>query len=254
MLLPAFLTVFYAIDCILIVVTDFRMAYRSDDPKYAAIYVWLWIAVLGLAIVNTAYVTLFIVGRLWRVGSATNKVASPQEVKKNHYQGAINAIVQSGAIHSAALVVYVVALGSGSITFQMAVRSMCSDANSIASTLLFLQLDLFQEQAKPAGAHEQPLTTGATVEFTPQRRTSSGEEECPQVAAPAPRLRRTSMPTYLHRDSGKDAMYQLAPSPLPVTLVQRKVGNQSLFDDRAGASRPDDESFHEKKELAATTT
>ncbi|KAG9009884.1 hypothetical protein FRB94_011330 [Tulasnella sp. JGI-2019a] len=250
-LLPVFMMVLYTIDCTLIVIADFYMVHQPNDPKFGAIYAWLWMVTLGIAILNTVYVTCFIVGRLWCVGSATNKFASPQDVKKNHYQGAINALIQSGATHSTAMIVYVIALSSKSIVFQAAVRNVASDANSIASTLLFLQLELFQQEAQHAGAARQALTTGATINFAPQRRTILEETEW--SSAPATRLRRTSMPAYLRRDSAMDVTYLSTSSPLLITLNQHKAENLSLSDSSGATSSLDDGSLHEQKESMTTT-
>ncbi|KAG9034676.1 hypothetical protein FRB95_012861 [Tulasnella sp. JGI-2019a] len=244
-LLPVFLMVLYTIDCTLIVITNFCLMHRPNDPKFETIYARLWMVSLGIAILNTVYVTSFIISRLWRVGNATNKFASPQDAKKNHYQGVINALVQSGATHSTAIILYIVALSSKSIVFQVAVQNVTSDANSIASTLLFLQLELFQQEAQRTGAAGQALTTGATIKFATPRRTETGWS-----SAPATRLRRTSMPTYLNRDSTEDVTHLPTPSPL---LNQHKAEYLSLSDRSGATSRLDDGDLREKKESIETT-
>ncbi|KAG9008755.1 hypothetical protein FRB94_012979 [Tulasnella sp. JGI-2019a] len=137
-LIPAFLLALNTIGCTLIVVTDFHLAYRPKDKRYGTAYVGLWMAVLGIVIVHTSYITLFIVGRLWSVGSAANRFVSPQEVKKNRYQEAINALIQSGAIYLVAMLLCICALASERVIFIAAVRGVAADANSISSILLFL--------------------------------------------------------------------------------------------------------------------
>ncbi|KAG8994034.1 hypothetical protein FRB93_001704 [Tulasnella sp. JGI-2019a] len=203
-------------------------------------------AVLGIVIVHTSYITLFIVGRLWSVGSAANRFVSPQEVKKNRYQEAINALIQSGAIYLVTMLLCICALASERVIFIAAVRGVAADANSISSILLFLQLDLFQERTQHAHVHEPPLTTGATVEFANQETTSMGERGWSRVSAA--RLRRTSMPAYLHHDIDEGVTYLPTSAPILVTLAQRKAGGQSLSDSSAATSRLDDGSLPDKKE------
>ncbi|KAG9009887.1 hypothetical protein FRB94_011333 [Tulasnella sp. JGI-2019a] len=243
-LFPVSLMVLYTINCTSIVTIDLYLTHRPNDLKFEKIYGWLRVVWLGIASLNTVYVTSFIIGRLWCVGNATQKFAPPQDAKKNRYQGAINALVQSGATHLTAIIVYIVALSSKSIVFQAAVQNVTMDANSIASTLLILQLELFQQGAQRSNAEGQALATGATIKFATPRRTETGWS-----TAPATRLR-TSMPTYLNRDSAEDATHPPTPSPL---LNQLEAKNLSLSNRSGVTSRLDDGYLREKKESMEAT-
>ncbi|KAG8992905.1 hypothetical protein FRB94_011197 [Tulasnella sp. JGI-2019a] len=244
-LLPAFLLVSNFIVYTIVVVTDFLTAHRPKDPRYNAINKATLLWGLSIIIVHTTYITLFIIGRLWWVGRAANrnKIMSPEEVKRNRYYGAINALAQSGAIYLVAMLLAIISMTSTNFIFKAVIRNVDALASSIATTLLFLQLNLFQGEVRHGDA---PPMTSPTFKFATRQGTSlSGEIESSPTSEI--RRRRASMPTYPHRDSGRDV------TCLPLAaLPQPGAENQSQTNGRAGTSCLDVEQLHKDRESTAT--
>ncbi|KAG9000361.1 hypothetical protein FRB93_012755 [Tulasnella sp. JGI-2019a] len=203
-LLPAFLLVSNFIVYMIVVFTDFLMAHRPKDPKYHAINAAALLWGLSIVIAHTTYITLFIIGRLWWVGRAANRnrIVSLEEVKRNRYYGAINALAQSGAIYLTAMLLAIISMTSTDVTFKNVIRNVSALANSIATTLLFLQLNLFQEEARRGGVSP---ATSPTFKFATQGTSPSGAGGSSSTSEI--RRRRASMPTYSHRDSGGGVTY-----------------------------------------------
>ncbi|KAG8841142.1 hypothetical protein FRB96_008145, partial [Tulasnella sp. 330] len=108
-LLPAFLFICGGVCAIVIFTTGFLVA---DNRQYATINTLGFYVFLGLAIVNTVYVTTLVAGRLWWVGRKADLAASPEQVRNNRYQSAITALVQSGAMYTISNVLSVISGGT----------------------------------------------------------------------------------------------------------------------------------------------
>ncbi|KAG9036954.1 hypothetical protein FRB95_007517 [Tulasnella sp. JGI-2019a] len=175
------------------------MARWPTDPRLLAINFPLFIAVQSVVIAYTCYITIFIAGQLWWVGRAANRIESPERPKRNRCLGAISALIQSGGMYSATMVLTIIAAVKVDFTMIPIVGRISASINGIPATLLALQLDMFQKQT---GEHDPPLMTGATINFAGQERSSfSGE-----LLAPVTRRRRasTSMAVYRPHESITD--------------------------------------------------
>ncbi|KAG8990522.1 hypothetical protein FRB94_005187 [Tulasnella sp. JGI-2019a] len=179
----------------------------------------------SVVIVYTCYITAFIAGRLWSVGDAVNKMASPETPRGNRYFGTICALTETGFIQVTTRIATIVfsvvdsnlVPTTGMITVPL---------NGISATLLVLQLNTFQ---KSTGDSEGPsLTTGASFKFVGQEGSSSSKSgERPQAQPPVVRRRRasTSMDVYQLRESATEMQ---ASSHLRVTFAERTLGELSF--------------------------
>ncbi|KAG9001943.1 hypothetical protein FRB93_011915 [Tulasnella sp. JGI-2019a] len=209
--IPAFLLVLNGIGFTIIVVIDFLLAVRPNNLRYPAINHFLFILVFSIALAYTSYITIFIAGRLWWVGSAANKFLTPEEKKRNRYQGAINALVQSGVIYSITAVLTIISVAIGNVMMIIVLGCISPVLNGISATLLVLQLNMYQGQTKRDEDSNLPLTTGASFRFAAQQGASSSSD--PEWAqSPVIRRRRASTATCQYRDY-KDT------GSLPVTFI-----------------------------------
>ncbi|KAG9001941.1 hypothetical protein FRB94_000674 [Tulasnella sp. JGI-2019a] len=191
-IVPACLLVLNAVGFITIAVITFLMARWPINPRLLAINFPLFIAAHSVVIAYTCYITIFIVGRLWWVGREANKIESPDRPKPNRYSGAISALIQSGGMYSATMVLTIIAAVKMDFTMILIVDRIAASVNGISATLLVLQLDMFQKQT---GDRDPPLTTGATINFAVQEGSSfSGAS-----LGPVPRRRRASMSMAVYR-------------------------------------------------------
>ncbi|KAG9024463.1 hypothetical protein FRB95_011461 [Tulasnella sp. JGI-2019a] len=106
----------------------------------------LFMAVQGVVIVYTCYMTIFIAGRLWWVGNAVKQITSPEQPRKNRYSGAIYALIQSGVMQSVTRILVIIAAATVNLTMTPIVGRIAVQVNGISATLLVLQLDLFQKK------------------------------------------------------------------------------------------------------------
>ncbi|KAG9028296.1 hypothetical protein FRB95_006629 [Tulasnella sp. JGI-2019a] len=227
-LLPAGLMVLNAISFTTIVVIDFLLACRPND-LLAAIDFQLYVVVQGVIVVHTCYITIFIASRLWSVGHAVNEMSPLEKSKRNGYSTAICALVQTGVIHSATRVVTIVIALAVDPTILVATGGITLTMNGISTTLLFLQLNMFQKQTRD---HEAPpLTTGATFKFVhPQASSSSECGEWPRPLIARRRRVSISMSVCQPRESDTDTQ---ASGHFRITFIQHKFDDLPLHDNGA---------------------
>ncbi|KAG9000723.1 hypothetical protein FRB94_005190 [Tulasnella sp. JGI-2019a] len=216
-LLPAFLGAVTLLCYVATVAVDFATAARPHDAQLIALSYPLFLASQCGIVAYTCYITAFISGRLWSVGHAVDKIASPETPHTNRYLGAISALIQTGAIQMATRIVTII-VAARNYSIVPALGRFVVPMNGISATLLVFQLNAFQQKARDQEA--RPLTTGATFKFAGQEGSSSsegGEQPRPTVA----RRRRvsTSMAVYQSRGSVADVE---ASGPLLVKFSQHK--------------------------------
>ncbi|KAG9006426.1 hypothetical protein FRB94_000664 [Tulasnella sp. JGI-2019a] len=217
-LLPACLLVANVTGFTAIVVTDFLSAARPNDLRYITLNLSLFIWVLAVSLAYTVYITVFIAGRLWWVGNATNNslTLTPEEEKRNRYQGAINALVQSGVIYSVTMVVSIISVALLNTVMITVLGCIAAPLNGISATLLVLQLNMYQDQTKRDEDSKRPLSTGASIQFaTPQGAASSIDAE--RTQSPAMRRRRASIATCQYGECCKDVVD--VPGKPPATFI-----------------------------------
>ncbi|KAG9001945.1 hypothetical protein FRB93_011917 [Tulasnella sp. JGI-2019a] len=204
-LLPALLLVVTVVGFTIIVVTDFLSAARPDDLRYITLNLSVFIWVLAVVLAYTCYITIFIAGRLWWVGRATNKISTLGEKKRHGYQGAINAIVQSGVIYVITTALTIVSVATMNTAMMTIIGSIGPTLSGICATLLVLQLNMYQDRAKRVEDSKRSPMTGASIQFAnPQGTSSSTSAEW--THSPVMRRRRASIATCQHRECEKDIM------------------------------------------------
>ncbi|KAG9006429.1 hypothetical protein FRB94_000667 [Tulasnella sp. JGI-2019a] len=191
-LLPACLLVTNAIGFAFIVSFDFLLAARPHDQRYISLHVSLYIWVSGAILAYAAYITLFITGRLWWVGSATNKLSATDGKRRNRYQGAINAIAQNGVIYFVSMLLSIISGAIVNIVMMVVAGRINPSLNGISATLLVLELNMYQDRTQREEDSNLPTITGASIHFAiPQGSFSSISEEWAQ----SPVMRRRRAPT-----------------------------------------------------------
>ncbi|KAG9006439.1 hypothetical protein FRB94_000677 [Tulasnella sp. JGI-2019a] len=124
-------------------------------------------------------------------------MASPERPTRNRYSGAISALIQTGAIHSVARVLTIIASFKSNIIMTPIVGRISVEFTGISATLLVLQLEIYQKRTRE---RDGPLTTGPTFAFAHQEMASSMEGG-ERSQAPGTRQRiSTSMATHQPRD------------------------------------------------------
>ncbi|KAG9039033.1 hypothetical protein FRB95_012744 [Tulasnella sp. JGI-2019a] len=199
-LLPACLLVVNVIGFTFMVVIDFLLAARSNDLRYTSLHTSLFISMSAVILAYTAYITLFITGRLWWVGRATNRLSTINEKRRNGYQGAINAIVQSGVIYFVLMILSIVFAAMMNLVMMAFLACINPSSNGILATLLVLQLNTCQNRTQRDEEKNHTAMTGASIHFAaPQGMSSSISKEC--TRPPVMRHRRASIATCQHHDS-----------------------------------------------------
>ncbi|KAG9006428.1 hypothetical protein FRB94_000666 [Tulasnella sp. JGI-2019a] len=155
-----------------IVVIDFLLAAWPHDQRYISLHVSFYIWVSAVTLAHTAYITICITGRLWRVGNATNKL---YRKRRNRYQGAINAIAQNGVIYVVSMVLSII---TGAISVMVVVVGRINPSmNGISATLLVLEPNMYQDRTQREEDSNPPAITGASIHFAiPQGSFSSISE------------------------------------------------------------------------------
>ncbi|KAG8981529.1 hypothetical protein FRB94_008953 [Tulasnella sp. JGI-2019a] len=174
---------------------DFTAAHRLHDRRLIATNFLLFLVVQSIAIMYTTYITVFIAGRLWWVGRARNKMLSFEDARRNRYSRAISALVQSGTMQVTMRISTITAEATGNLTVIPLVGRISASFYGISATLLVWQLSIFQKQTQDHDA--PPLTTGATMQFVRQARSSSSSGGELHLA-PVPRRRRASTSAAVH--------------------------------------------------------
>ncbi|KAG9023221.1 hypothetical protein FRB95_013405 [Tulasnella sp. JGI-2019a] len=146
--------------------------------------------------------TIFIAGRLWWVGSAVNRLSTLEEKRGHGYQGAINAIVQSGAVYFIATALTIAAAATLNTLMLTILGTINPPLNGICATLLVLQLKLYQTRAKRV--EDSSPITGATIQFANLQGTSSSMS-AEWTQSPVVQRRRASIATCQYRECCKDA-------------------------------------------------
>ncbi|KAG9023219.1 hypothetical protein FRB95_013403 [Tulasnella sp. JGI-2019a] len=202
-LLPTLLLVVTAIGYIMIVATDFLLAAQPHNLRYLTLNMSLFIWVPVVVLAYTCYITIFIVGRLWWVGGAINRLSILEEKRRNGYQAVMTAIVQSGVMNCIISALTIVSAATMNITMMTMLGSINPPLGGICATLLVLQLNMYRGQPKRPEDSKLPAITGATIHFAnPQGLFSSVSAESTQ--SPVIRRRRASTATCHHRECEKD--------------------------------------------------
>ncbi|KAG9001946.1 hypothetical protein FRB93_011918 [Tulasnella sp. JGI-2019a] len=201
-LLPACLLVLTVIGFIIILVTDFLSAAQPHNLRYITLSMSFLVWVPIVVLTYTAYMTIFIAGRLWWVGSAVNRLSTLEEKKGHGYQGAINAIIQSGAIYFIATALTIAAAATLNTLMLTILGTINPPLNGICATVLVLQLKLYQNRAKRV--EDSSPMTGATIQFANLQGTSSSMS-AEWTQSPVVQRRRASIATCQHRECCKDA-------------------------------------------------
>ncbi|KAG9036961.1 hypothetical protein FRB95_007524 [Tulasnella sp. JGI-2019a] len=186
-----------------VVVTDFLLAVRPNDRRYLTRNMSLYIWMVAVVLTYTFYITTFIVGRLWWVGSEVNKFSTTNGKRRNGYQGAINAIAQSGMIYSVSMTLALISAAIGNVSMIMVIGCISPSLNGISATLLILELNMYQDRTKRDEDSNLPAVTGASIHFAaPQGVSSSIGAQWTE--SPVMRRRRASIATCQHRECCKD--------------------------------------------------
>ncbi|KAG9028292.1 hypothetical protein FRB95_006625 [Tulasnella sp. JGI-2019a] len=136
-LLPVGLLALNALAFTAIVVIDSLLAYRPND-RLAAINFQLFIAVQGVVVVYTCYITAFMAVHLWSVGRAVNNISSFEKPKRNRYCTAISALIQIGFIQTTTRIVTILLAVAVDPTLLPAAGGVTLTINGISVTLLVL--------------------------------------------------------------------------------------------------------------------
>ncbi|KAG9006116.1 hypothetical protein FRB94_000941 [Tulasnella sp. JGI-2019a] len=196
-LLPACLLVANVIGFSFIVATDFLLAARPNDQRYTSLHSSLFIWVSAAILAYTFYITIFITSKLWWVGRATNKLSTTDEKRRNQFQGAINAIIQSGAIYFVLMILSLISTARMNVVMMTFLGCINPSLNGILTTLLVLKLNMWQDRTKRDEDSKPTAMTGASIHFaTPQGTSSTIIEERTQL--PVMRHRRASIATCQH--------------------------------------------------------
>ncbi|KAG9001947.1 hypothetical protein FRB93_011919 [Tulasnella sp. JGI-2019a] len=123
-LLPTLLLVVTAIGYIMIVATDFLLATQPHNLRYLTLNMSLFIWVPVVVLAYTCYITIFIVGRLWWVGGAINRLSILEEKRRNGYQAVMTAIVQSGVMNCIISALTIVSAATMNITMMTMLGSI----------------------------------------------------------------------------------------------------------------------------------
>ncbi|KAG9000283.1 hypothetical protein FRB94_005598 [Tulasnella sp. JGI-2019a] len=185
-----------AMICIAIVVSDLLLTLYPYRKQYLIFILRSNIGEAVTVLLYTIYTTGFIAGRLWWADRESKKFAWSGEARGNHYGGAIAALVQSGVLYLAMMLLTLIAFATMNVGAPLSPLSRkCIDAvgpslflqivtisvvneisavvTGISATLLVLQLNLFQERTLKRDADGPSQTTGATFQFAGLGRSSA---------------------------------------------------------------------------------
>ncbi|KAG9006689.1 hypothetical protein FRB94_014154 [Tulasnella sp. JGI-2019a] len=199
-LFPAVLLIIHTIICIVIVVIGLLLTPQPRHTQYlTSLLPPLNVGELCTIFLYTFYTTALIAGRLWWVGREVNKFTSPEEAKKNRYVGAIAALVQSGVIYLTMVILLLIAVLTMNDTMMVVLNPISAIINGISSTLLVLQLNMFQEYTVQRNMDGPPLTTGASIKFAKPGTSSEIPGEWAPTHSPVATGRQASRPTTASR-------------------------------------------------------
>ncbi|KAG9036957.1 hypothetical protein FRB95_007520 [Tulasnella sp. JGI-2019a] len=177
----------------------------------------LFVTVQSVVVAYTSYITVFIAIRLWWVGRAADRAILFETPRGNRYAGAISALIQSGVMQSATRIITICIAVGVNYSLVPTVGRIAVPINGISATLLFLQLDMFQQQKRDSDT--PTLSTGATVKFAGQEGSSDGP-----FAPVARRQRRASTSIlYQRHESFNDTGEMHLSSPIHVASTQHSA-------------------------------
>ncbi|KAG9006435.1 hypothetical protein FRB94_000673 [Tulasnella sp. JGI-2019a] len=216
-LIPACLLALNAVGFATIVVVNFILARRPNNTQLLAINYPLFVTVQSVVVAYTSYITVFIAIRLWWVGRAADRAILFETPRGNRYAGAISALIQSGVMQSATRIITICIAVGVNYSLVPTVGRIAVPINGISATLLFLQLDMFQQQKRDSDT--PTLSTGVTVKFAGQEGSSDGP-----FAPVARRQRRASTSIlYQRHESFNDTGEMHLSSPIHVASTQHSA-------------------------------